>query len=355
MKRGVFAPFLLFLFFGLFFPCQNVFAAIPIQEKSFQGAAAADARLKILSTAESYLGVSYRYSGLDRNGLDCSGLVYLSFREGLGITIPRSSERIYAWAEKIDTRELQPGDLVFFVTTGSAVSHLGIYAGGGRFIHSASEGPHTGVIYSRLDESYWNRTYRGAGRALPWNEEAAQVIAQSGGRTGGSGVGGKNTGDNSGWGNEYPEQRWENSGFFTGFGLAWTWGGVFGESSSVFGGISAFAAAGYKWSQFRTALELRPVWDQVEGIFRLPLTLSFGTDIFQVFGGPVYAFGEGWLLEAGLSAAVSPIRISRGALSFYGELAWQPYYWVSGENFNFENDVISNLRASTGVRYLWHF
>jgi probable lipoprotein NlpC len=53
---------------------------------------------------------------------------------------------------------------------------VGIYAGEGRFIHAASEGPKTGVIYSALDEDYWQRTYVGAGRFLP--EEPAEEPAE---------------------------------------------------------------------------------------------------------------------------------------------------------------------------------
>ena len=371
-KTCVFLKNLCFFGFLLFVPC--IFAAVPIQEKSLSGAAAADARLKLLATAESCLGTPYRYAGVDRKGLDCSGLVYLSFREALNYTIPRSSESIYAWVEKINTPDLQIGDLVFFITTGSGISHLGIYAGEGRFIHSASEGPHTGVIYSSLDEAYWKRTYKGAGRALPWDETVAQAMAaalNSGKK--GDAAGGNvpaahiDTGENTN-----PESRtvtWNDSGFFTGFGAAWTWGGFFRGSPSVFRGISGFITAGYKGSKYRAGFEIRPAWDGALGVFRLPLTFSLGTDIYQIFGGPAYTFGEpslslsdgerhysggsSWRWELGLSGAFPPIRLSRGVLSIYGELAWQPYHWESGEDFEFKPDATANLRLSTGLRYLW--
>ena len=354
----------------LTFLASGVFAAVPFQEKSLQGAGAAEARLKLLAAAETYLGVPYRYAGLDRRGLDCSGLVYLSFRDGLKFTIPRTAEAIYAWAEKITTSELAPGDLVFFVTTGQGVSHLGIYAGDGRFIHAASEGPHTGVIYSRLDEAYWKRTYKGAGRALPWDEDAAQAMAaavKTGNavQTGGDSVTEYSGGENGAV--AVPAPAWGDAGFFTGFGAAWTWGGFFEGAPSLFRGISALATAGYKWSSYRAGLELRPAWDRALGVFRLPFTLSVGTDIFQVFAGPAYTFGKpvldlhkgkraysgglGW--EAGFSAAFPLIQVNSGALFFYGELAWQPYHWVDGENFEPKPDITANLRASTGLRYLW--
>ena len=124
-------------------------------------------RRMLIAAAESFLGTPYRYAGLDRRGLDCSGLVYASFREGLNQIVPRRTEDLYNWAQKIPAGELQPGDLVFFSTARNTVSHVGIYTGNGRFIHSASEGPQTGVIYSRLDESYWSRTFLAAGRVFP--------------------------------------------------------------------------------------------------------------------------------------------------------------------------------------------
>jgi probable lipoprotein NlpC len=162
-------------FFLLFFFCQGVYAqavhgTAPISEYDLQGTSAAEARDKLLEAAGAYLGTPYRYTGVDRRGLDCSGLVYLSFRDALNYPTPRTSESIYLWAEKIDAAQLQRGDLVFFITAGTRISHVGIYAGDDWFIHSASSGPRTGVIYSRLDESYWRDRYVGAGRAVPPKE-----------------------------------------------------------------------------------------------------------------------------------------------------------------------------------------
>jgi hypothetical protein len=154
-----------------------------------------------------------------------------------------------------------------------------------------------------------------------------------------------------------------------GLGVAWTWGGFFEGAPSVYRGISTLATAGYKGPTYRAGLELRPEWDQALGVFRLPVTLSLGTDTFQVFFGPTYTFGEprlsleggerhytggdAWLWEAGFSSAFLPIRIGSGIFSFYGELAWQPYHWKKGEKFSFKPDITANLRASTGLRYLW--
>ena len=131
------------------------------------------ARQRLLSTAVRYEGTPYRLGGTTRRGMDCSGFVYRSFRESLGVSVPRTSESMFLWTERIRLEEIQPGDLVFFRTTGTArITHVGIYTGYGYFIHSASQGRRTGVIFSNLEETYWAGVYAGAGRALPQTDPA---------------------------------------------------------------------------------------------------------------------------------------------------------------------------------------
>ena len=365
-----------------------ILAAPPIQGGALRGIDAKDARLKLISAAESFLGTPYRYSGLNRNGIDCSGLVYMSFREALHTTIPRSSHGIYNWAEKISTNELQPGDLVFFITSGRNVSHLGIYTGGGRFIHSASEGPRTGVIYSRLDEAYWKRTYHGAGRALPGTAEAANAVNANNTAGTANTINAVNTAGVAAAANAaaYPEipNSGQNSrvsgasagltwatdtGLFTGVGAAWTWGGLAEGSPSVFRGFTSMVTMGYKWPVLRLGFELRTELDRSLGVFRLPVTLSIGTNYFQVFAGPAltfgnpglslsdgkrqYAGGGKWNLELGTSVSLPLWKIYSGSLSLYGEAAFQYYRRSDGSSFNIKHDVPANFHFSTGLRYMW--
>ena len=127
-----------------------------------------DARNEVIKTAAKFENTPYRYGGITPSGLDCSGLLYLSFKNALGANLPRSASSIYSWAEKISFDEAQPGDLLFFKTDNSGnITHVALYLGGRRFIHSASIGAKTGVIYSTLDEGSWSRTFAGAGRVLP--------------------------------------------------------------------------------------------------------------------------------------------------------------------------------------------
>jgi probable lipoprotein NlpC len=351
-----------------------LFAAVPINNPALGGISAANARSRLLAAAEAYLGTPYRYGGIDSRGLDCSGLVFLSFKDALNTSVPRTTSSLYSWSERISSKEMQTGDLVFFVTDGAAISHVGIYAGNGRFIHAASAGPKTGVMYSRLDESYWKRTFTGAGRALPLDGEtetagdkaAASIPAWGGESRPSAPEPGENHAAASKRGSWDDDRR-----FFTGLGLAASFGGFSDGSRSVLRGLAAQARLGYKGlfsPAFRIALDLRPEWDGALGVFRLPLTLSLGTDIVQIFAGPALTFGDpvlktgdgersytaGWLGELGLQIAFPTIRVSGGALSFFGELCWQPYFLNTGvDEENPGADFSANMRFSTGLRYSW--
>jgi probable lipoprotein NlpC len=163
MKAGIKVFFLVIL--PLFVMGGGIYAT-PAQEES-SGVRIDDPRSKLLRAAEAYLGAPYRSQGLDHRGFDCSGLVYRSFMDALNMPVPRSSAGLYVWSQRIPREEMQRGDLVFFNTTGLGISHVGIYAGDGQFIHSASQGRPTGVIYSRMNEPYWSGNFVGAGKALP--------------------------------------------------------------------------------------------------------------------------------------------------------------------------------------------
>jgi hypothetical protein len=89
--------------------------------------------------------------------------VYRAALDASGTELPRTVATLSKLAERIADSAREPGDLLFFNTTGR-ISHVGIYLGGASFIHSASDGPKTGVIVSALSESYWERTYVFTGR-----------------------------------------------------------------------------------------------------------------------------------------------------------------------------------------------
>ena len=119
-------------------------------------------RQKIITTAKTYIGVPYVWGGSAPSGFDCSGFVQYVFKAH-GITLPRTSKQQWTVGTLISKSSLQPGDLVFFETGGSGISHLGIYIGDGQFIHASSS---KGVMISSLSNSYWAGAYYGARRVL---------------------------------------------------------------------------------------------------------------------------------------------------------------------------------------------
>lgn len=122
-------------------------------------------RLAVVVKASSYLGIAYHFGGEDARGLDCSGFVRAVFTDFIP-EIPRRSMELSYFGKPIDKRDLQPGDLVFFNTTGRNPSHVGVYIGGNHFIHSASGGDNTGVIISSLDSDYYAARYTGSRRVV---------------------------------------------------------------------------------------------------------------------------------------------------------------------------------------------
>lgn len=117
----------------------------------------------LVVTAMGFLGVPYRRGGNNaETGFDCSGFVKAMYEKTVGLVLPRVANEQAAATQPIDKRDLQPGDLVFFNTMKRAFSHVGIYVGDGKFIHS----PRTGseVRVEDMHDSYWQRRFDGARR-----------------------------------------------------------------------------------------------------------------------------------------------------------------------------------------------
>ncbi len=121
---------------------------------------------ELLGFAENYVGTPYVFGGTDLvNGVDCSGFVY-SVYGNFGIKLNRTSRDMYRQGEVVEMSELEPGDLVFFNTGGnSAISHVGMYYGDGKYIHS-TDGAAKGVTIADFYGAYPQNTYVGARRIL---------------------------------------------------------------------------------------------------------------------------------------------------------------------------------------------
>lgn len=117
----------------------------------------------LVVTAMGFLGVPYKRGGNNaESGFDCSGFVRAMYEQTVGLLLPRRANEQAAATQTIDKTDLQPGDLVFFNTMRRAFSHVGIYVGDGKFIHSPKPGAEVRVEDMRL--SYWQRRFDGARR-----------------------------------------------------------------------------------------------------------------------------------------------------------------------------------------------
>ncbi len=118
---------------------------------------------EIVVSAMGFLGLPYKRGGNSFDtGFDCSGFVKALYAQTLGKALPRTSAEQAAQTTTIEKAELQPGDLVFFNTMRRAFSHVGIYVGEGKFIHSPKPGAQ--VRIEDMNVSYWDKRYNGARR-----------------------------------------------------------------------------------------------------------------------------------------------------------------------------------------------
>jgi murein DD-endopeptidase len=118
--------------------------------------------VQLVRVAQGLIGTPYKWGGDDpRAGFDCSGLVFYSFDQ-LGVEVPRTAADQSEAAQPVDPDELTPGDLVFFRNGRRRVDHVGIYAGGGKFIHAPSTGQV--VSYAYLEDPYYRARFASAGR-----------------------------------------------------------------------------------------------------------------------------------------------------------------------------------------------
>ena len=117
---------------------------------------------QILAEAKKYLGTRYVSGGASPSGFDCSGYVYYVLKQ-LGYSPYRTPADQYNMGTPVSKANLKPGDIVFFAGTyASGISHVGIYAGNGQFIHAPNS--RSTVSYSDLTTGYWANHYYGARR-----------------------------------------------------------------------------------------------------------------------------------------------------------------------------------------------
>lgn len=118
-----------------------------------------NASQKVMSAYRHWAGTRYRLGGSSKAGIDCSAFVKATMSSAFNINLPRTTLEQRNVGRKIAKSELRPGDLVFFRNN----KHVGVYVGGGKFVHAGSS---TGVTIASLSNSYWARNYTQSRRVL---------------------------------------------------------------------------------------------------------------------------------------------------------------------------------------------
>ncbi len=123
---------------------------------------------KVVDNAKQFDGVRYKYGGTTKKGMDCSGLVYTSFKQE-NISLPRTTKDLSQTGDWVDVKQVQNGDLLFFATKKNSrtINHVGIVTnsrvGNVEFIHASTS---NGVMVSNLAERYWYFAFVQARRVL---------------------------------------------------------------------------------------------------------------------------------------------------------------------------------------------
>jgi hypothetical protein len=126
---------------------------------------------QLLPIAKKFIGVPYAWGGTSPSGFDCSGYISFVYKQ-LDIDLPRITKDMAKSGDPVKRSQLRVGDLVFFNTYGSDISHAGIYIGNNQFIHSQDG---KGVSISLLnDPFYWSKRYVGATRVFDYSLEVGQ-------------------------------------------------------------------------------------------------------------------------------------------------------------------------------------
>ena len=141
-----------------------VMSAITFGSFAQKAHAATPQTIGLISVGKQYLGTPYKFgapAGVTY-AFDCSSFTQFLFR-GLHVSLPRTSSAQATIGEKVPKGYLSMGDLVFFKTNGKSISHVAIYAGNNKIIHSSSS---HGITVSSLNTSYWTKSYVTARRVL---------------------------------------------------------------------------------------------------------------------------------------------------------------------------------------------
>lgn len=314
---------------------------------------AKEQRQNLVIEAKKYVGCPYVFGAVGPDSFDCSGLIYYCAREANGTQLPRTAKALYNKAKIIPDKDKEPGDLLFFATTGTgAVSHVGIYIGNSQFISALSDGPNTGVCVSSLKEAYWNPKYIGCGQIY----KSAQLTENS-----------DESENNSG--STASSSKNENTRFIDSIILDGTvmcdWAVLNSDSFMInFRGLDFQANARKSDWLIQPGIGTSIRWNYWMSMVQIPLlfTLTFN-DYLRVYAGPVFSFSTGVtndsrkavsasILPGTMGLSFSTPSITKGDLKvqIVQDISYSVFNNLDNSALNFYQSVSSGLIFFTGVR-----
>jgi cell wall-associated NlpC family hydrolase len=117
--------------------------------------------VKLYAFIDDWYGVNYKYGGMSKSGVDCSGFCTILYREIYKKSIKRTTGELVKAIHKVNKKKLKEGDLVFFTIAKKKNAHVGVYLMNNKFVHASSS---KGVLISSLKNPYYIKTYNKGGR-----------------------------------------------------------------------------------------------------------------------------------------------------------------------------------------------
>lgn len=313
-------------------------------------------RNSLVEECKTYIGTPYLYGGLTKDGIDCSGLVFTAVRDSTGIQLPRTVKALYSFVRIIPDSQKQKGDLVFFKTVESNISHVGIYIGKNQFIHSVSDGPNTGVIVSSLKENYWKTRYVGVGTYFPVEYEQSETLVASKNEN-------NNLIDNNSVSSE--ENKKKISTFSVDSSLFLNWN-FLTTDQFLFNvrGVTFQVQGVYNNWNLRPGIGIDFRYEPKMNIFQIPMYLSLSPrDFLSIYAGTVFTFGKPVLIGTqeeikssifpgviGFSLQTPAISIGKMGLKFVQDVNYTIFNKTDNFALSFADSIVAGLVFQSGIR-----
>ena len=341
-------------------------------------------RNSLVEECKTYIGTPYLYGGLTKDGIDCSGLVFTAVRDSTGIQLPRTVKALYSFVRIIPDSQKQKGDLVFFKTVESNISHVGIYIGKNQFIHSVSDGPNTGVIVSSLKENYWKTRYVGVGTYFPVENQPTEIYVTSNEDTEEipseevigikpphekpepkHKLGAIKAKKDKPTPLKHPNPKKKTNTFDVGTSLFMNWN-LFTTDQFLFNvrGVTFQVQGVYNNWNLRPGIGIDFKYEPKMNIFQIPMYLSLSPrDFLSIYAGTVFTFGKPVLIGTqeeikssifpgviGFSLQTPAISIGKMGLKFVQDVNYTIFNKTDNFALSFTDSLVAGLVFQSGIR-----